>query len=98
MVDHLVEHAFGEKTCVFATGGDPGAGEHGVVGPAGVVVPADQQDWLPGPFTLVEALLELLELAPVSRRQAAEGEDVATSRSAVAGGAAQALLKLVEAQ
>ncbi|MCY1288216.1 hypothetical protein D9M68_484460 [compost metagenome] len=49
----------------FHQGGvDSSAFQHGAVGPAGVVVPADEEDRHIGPFALVEALLQFRHLAP----------------------------------
>ncbi|MCY1545477.1 hypothetical protein D9M68_814230 [compost metagenome] len=46
-------------------GVDSGALEHGCVRPAGMQVPADEEDRQVRPLALVEALFELLNLAPV---------------------------------
>ncbi|MCY1347685.1 hypothetical protein D9M69_338050 [compost metagenome] len=82
----------------YRVGIDTGAFQHGLVGPAGVVIPADENDWLVRPFALVEALLELRHLAPVGRGQAADAEDVAVARLAVVAPLAQALFQLGHGQ
>ena len=78
-------------------GVDAGAFQHGGVGPAGVVVAADEGQRLVGPFAVVEARAEVLDLAPVGGMHAADIEHVAMSRLAVVAPGAQAPFQFVEA-
>ncbi|MCY1416557.1 hypothetical protein D9M71_320670 [compost metagenome] len=74
-----------------------GAGQHGAVGPAGVLVPAEEDDRLAGPFALIEAL-EGLEVAPGCRGQSADEERVALPGLAALHAFAQALFQLGDRQ
>ncbi|MDT4847790.1 hypothetical protein FQZ97_818590 [compost metagenome] len=77
---------------------DASAFQHGAVGPAGVMVPTQEEDRHLGPFALVEALFQFRHLAPGGRRQAADAEHVAMARLAVVAPLAQALLQLGDRQ
>ncbi len=88
--------------CSSGRGADPrgvdaGAFQHGGVGPAGVVVAADEGQRLVGPFAVVESRAEVLDLAPVGGMHAADIEHVAMSRLAVVAPGAQAPFQFVEA-
>ncbi|MNO72093.1 hypothetical protein D3C76_630280 [compost metagenome] len=79
-------------------GVDAGALQHGLVGPAGVEVPAGEEDRRGGPLAGVEAPFQFVEPVPVAGRQAAHHEEFPATRLAVVAPLAQALLQFVERQ